>query len=109
MSVEKAELLLAELHYLMTMKKENHGLTRDDEMWLEVGRKHYVKHSERLDKDQIKMNLTLARLTGNFYVSVIFNTELTAQLAQAQNTNIRKYERAEKLKKLDISKQEGNK
>jgi hypothetical protein len=89
MTDNKPELLMAELHFILIQKRENHTLTVDDELWFEFTRPFYDRLSSQLDTPQITINLVTARLSGIVMTSTVFFGEpLNGQLCAAQRKKI---------------------
>jgi len=80
---------MAELHFILIQKKENHGLNSDDESWFDFTEPFYDKFQSALDTKQITINLVTARLQGQNTLSTIFEGEfVTLPLLSTQRKKI---------------------
>ena len=80
--VVEAELRLAELHQILLLKQENHGLNSFDEQWLKDTQEAFDKRKNQLDLVAIKLELAVARLSERTFVSTVSNTEINLALFQ---------------------------
>lgn len=102
MTLDTAELILAEVHQQLLIKQENHSLNRIDEYWLQATHDVYGKRQADIDQVKIKQSIGIARLTGTEYVSTITGKVLSSEIVSSAMNEVQMVHYLQK--KLDREK-----
>ena len=87
---DNAELVLAELHAVLSLKQEHPELTLDDRMWLDDTAEFYERRHKELDIAKLTINLTIGRLLSQPYVSTVVNLPVDITLARRCRDKVKK-------------------
>lgn len=79
---------MAELHFILMTKRDNHGLDIGETAWFEVTEKYYSEFGSTLDKDKITFELAKARVIGKVMDSTVTGKEINTNDLQRVKWNL---------------------
>lgn len=86
--IDRAKLLMAEVHYILLTKEKGHELDTADKLWKSKTEGLYIEFADKLPKENIEMALAMARLQGKTYYSQVTGTAITGDYLNYQFAKI---------------------